>query len=546
MSGVTLIVGVGLIALAPAIAVRRNRQERLEDLVSLVADLETIGPGATLRSALRRALADPSLDIVYLRAGSGGWVNQAGESMSASVDVGTRTTTPIEREGKPIAALVHDASLLRRPERLRAAVAAASLAIDNERLKVELRAEVRDAHASRSRIVLAGDRERRRVERNLHDGAQQRLVGLALTLRLASRRAAGDAMVTDLLTEAAGELDSAIDELRELARGIHPAIVTDAGLVGALETLAERPGVPVELHLELDGRLPEVIEVGAYYLVLEAVTNANKHAGASHIAVRAGVVDGALHLAVSDDGRGLGEAVAGMGMQGLLDRVSALGGSLAFESDPGTGTTLQAEIPLDGDLASGAVDRRRAAALRWMGWDQWEIPAEAYDQLTDEDNLQMAKAVMLCAGGPFALTECERKWLIGNQAAAGTVDWVLEAIDGYEGDDSLAAIVALPGMAPARRGVLYDAVRMCWSDGPVTDDELTRLRAGAQEMSVPASVLDRLVDAVREEQRARRQRYELIVAPMLPAAGDCSGQASEGEGPTMSTIAASDRESLAR
>ena len=263
-----------LLALGPATWAADNR------LAAVIADLGTGGPGDTLRDALRRALADPDLEIVYPRFGSGGWIDELGERTTAPADVAGRAFTSVDRGGKPVAGLVHDPALLRHPQRLRAATDAASLGIDNERLKAELRAELLDAQASRARLVDAGDRELQRVERNLHDGAQQRLVGLALMLRLAARKAEGDRGVTELLADAARELEDALAELRELTRGIHPAIVSDAGLGAALETLAERPGVPVELHVDLPERLPELVEVGAYYLVAEALTNTNKHAAA--------------------------------------------------------------------------------------------------------------------------------------------------------------------------------------------------------------------------------------------------------------------------
>jgi signal transduction histidine kinase len=221
-----------------------------------------------------------------------------------------------------------------------------ALALDNERLKAELRARLLDVQASRARIVEAGDRERRRVERNLHDGAQQRLVGLALTLRMASRTVDDDPYVAVLLAEAAAELDEALAELRSLARGLHPAIVTDAGLTGALETLAERPGIPVELSVDLPDPVRTAAEVGAYYFVAEALANANRYSGAERITVGVRVVDGWLEVAVSDDGCGGAVVAPGSGLEGLSDRVGALGGQLAVSSRPGRGTTLTAEIPL--------------------------------------------------------------------------------------------------------------------------------------------------------------------------------------------------------
>lgn len=223
--------------------------------------------------------------------------------------------------------------------------AEAALALDNERLKAELRARLLEVQASRARIVEAGDRERRRVERNLHDGAQQRLVGLALTLRMASR-AEGDPNVAALLVEAAAELDEALGELRNLARGLHPAIVTDAGLAGALETLAERPGIPVDLSVELSTPIREAAQVGAFYFVAEALANANRHSQATCVTVGARAEGGWLQVVVSDDGCGGVVVTPGSGLEGLADRVGALGGHLAVNSRPGLGTTLIAEIPI--------------------------------------------------------------------------------------------------------------------------------------------------------------------------------------------------------
>jgi PAS domain S-box-containing protein len=199
--------------------------------------------------------------------------------------------------------------------------------------------------ASRARIVQAGDAERRRLERNLHDGAQQRLVALALTLRMCEARlAAADPETRELVGRAAKDLASALAELRELARGIHPAILTDRGLVPALEMLAARPNIPVELCAALDDRLPQHVEAAAYYLVAEALTNAAKHARASHVRVEVQKEDGAALVEVSDDGVG-GADGRGSGLRGLCDRVEALGGTLDLLSPPGSGTTLRARIP---------------------------------------------------------------------------------------------------------------------------------------------------------------------------------------------------------
>jgi signal transduction histidine kinase len=493
--------------------------------VTDVVDLaDGSGGPETVRDLLRLALADPDLDIVYPRVGTGGWINELGECSTTATVGDDRAFTPIDRGGKPVAGLIHDPALLTDPQRLHAATEAASLAIDNERLKAQLRAELSEVQASRARIVEAGDRERRRVERNLHDGAQQRLVGLALMLRLAGRAAADDAAVTELLADAARELDDALAELRELARGIHPAIVDDAGLRGALETIAERPGIPVELDLELSTPLPEPVEVCGYYLVAEALANVNKHTDARQARVWATVVDGALRIAVGDDGAGGAVARPGSGLEGLADRVSALGGRLEVSSPPGGGTVVSAEIPLTVPPDVDAV-RRRMTALSWIGWENWEAPGELYEQITDEDNLLAGKATLLCAGGNAQVTEREREWLVGYFTAAGTADWVLEAIRTYDDADTLAELMQLPGMPSIARSQLYEALRMCASDGPLTSDEVERVHCAADAMGIARSLVDELHEIVVAEHALRGRRYELLVAPVLaqglpPAAGE--------------------------
>jgi PAS domain S-box-containing protein len=205
----------------------------------------------------------------------------------------------------------------------------------------------RELAASRARIVQAGDEERRRLERNLHDGAQQRLVALSLDLRLCERRLeAGDPAAVDLLKGAAAELAGALEELRELARGIHPAILSDKGLVPALETLAGRATIPVELSASLDDRLPQPVEAAAYYLVAEALTNAAKHADASSVNVMVSRANGRALVEVADDGVGGVDQLKGSGLRGLRDRVEALGGTLEIDSPAGVGTTLRARLPL--------------------------------------------------------------------------------------------------------------------------------------------------------------------------------------------------------
>jgi signal transduction histidine kinase len=204
--------------------------------------------------------------------------------------------------------------------------------------------------ASRARIVTASDETRRRIERDLHDGAQQRLVSIALELRLAKSMLPPELdEPRETLNNVSSELTEVLDELREISRGIHPMILTQGGLGPAMRTLARRSAIPVDLHTVIDERLPEPIEVAAYFVASEAVANATKHAQASSIEVSLATSDTSLILSICDDGIGGADPTRGSGLVGLADRVEAIGGTLDVKSAPGGGTSLAVTIPLDGE-----------------------------------------------------------------------------------------------------------------------------------------------------------------------------------------------------
>jgi signal transduction histidine kinase len=299
-----------------------------------------------LRDALARRLGDPTLQLSY-RLPDGAWVDDGGRPVERPSEQPGRLLQLLEAEGEPFAALTLDARLRDVPELVDAVVAAARLAIANDRLRAEVRAQLEEVQASRRRIVEAADAARRRVERDLHDGAQQRLVGLSLGLRMLQDRL-GDA--EDLETQIAAlqqELRAALGELRELARGLHPTILTEEGLGPAVESLAERSSVPVAITVELDGdgRFPPPVEATAYFVVAEALTNVAKYAQAAAAAVRISRANGSLLVEVEDDGVGGAQIGAGSGLSGLQDRVAALGGSLQVQSPETRGTRVLAEIP---------------------------------------------------------------------------------------------------------------------------------------------------------------------------------------------------------
>ena len=299
-----------------------------------------------LRDALADALADPSLELVYWLPESARFVDAAGRAFALPQQGSGRAVTPVERDGETIAAIVYDASLTGARDHVRAVGAAAALALQNERLDAELRAKLEELRASRERMLSIGLEERRRLERNLHDGAQQRLVALALNLRVARSKLRQDPGGADaLLAEAGDELDSALEELRELARGLHPAVLSERGLRTAIESLALRAPVPVELGPLPSERLPEAIELAAYFVVSEALTNVAKYADATQATVSVERHNGRVVVAVADDGVGGADPGRGSGLSGLADRMMVLEGRLEVESEPGRGTTVKASIP---------------------------------------------------------------------------------------------------------------------------------------------------------------------------------------------------------
>jgi signal transduction histidine kinase len=271
--------------------------------------------------------------------------NRASSPIAAMLGISSSVAAPITVEGRLWGA-VAAASTGGEPappeteDRLAGFAELVATTIANAESRAELR-------ASRARVVATADETRRRIERDLHDGAQQRLVSLALQLRGAQAGApAGLEELRADLDEIAAEITGLLEDLREMARGIHPAILAQGGLGPALRTLARRSPLAVAQDVRIDGRLPEQVEVGAYYVVSEALTNAAKHAHASSVVVEAAVVDGSVRVCVRDDGVGGADYASGSGLVGLKDRVEALGGRITVESTPGAGTELRAELPL--------------------------------------------------------------------------------------------------------------------------------------------------------------------------------------------------------
>jgi signal transduction histidine kinase len=296
----------------------------------LMVELGAAPIGDDLVRALRRVLGDPTLEI--LRRGP-----------PAAPESG-RAVTILERDGVFCGALVHDAALANEPELIASVRAAAALAMENERLHAAVRAQLQDAQESRLRIVEAGDAERRRIERNLHDGAQQRLVAAILALRRAERH--GDqAGIRALLDEGASEIEAALVEIRELAAGMNPRLLTEQGLDAALESLVERMPIPVEFHGQVGCRLRPAVEAAGYFAVVELLTNAIRHGHTPRARIDARLSSDTVELTVTDHGTGEAHPCPGGGIAGIQDRVQALGGHLKITTTGTTGTVIRVELP---------------------------------------------------------------------------------------------------------------------------------------------------------------------------------------------------------
>jgi signal transduction histidine kinase len=316
---------------------------RAAAVTDVVRGLNQPQQGVRVRDAIAQALRDPDLEVVFKRRDRDEWVD--GDGRRFALPPG-RALTEIRRDGETTAGMVHRASLSDDPELLRAVGDAAALALENLRLEAELRARVTELQESRANIIAFGLAERRRLERDLHDGAQQRLVALSLQVNLARAKLEDDpATAATLLDSAREELRQALDELRELARGIHPAILTDQGLGPAVTALAQRSPVPVEVEQLPDGRLPSQVEAVAYFVVSEALANVVKYSHADHATVRVMRAEDRAVVEVRDDGVGGADARRGTGLRGLADRVGALDGQLRIQSPDGVGTVVRAELP---------------------------------------------------------------------------------------------------------------------------------------------------------------------------------------------------------
>jgi len=298
-----------------------------------------------VREMLAESLGDRSLSIAYWLPERELFVDERGTPVEMPAPGSGRAWTSVDRGGGRVAGIIHDTDLDAGPDLVQAAAAGAALALDNERLKADLRARLEELRASRARIVEAGDEARRRLERDLHDGAQQQLVALALDLRLLKRKASSDPETAVLIERASEKLAAALDDLRELARGIHPTILTHRGLGPAVEAATDRVPLETETEIDLEERYPPAVEATGYFVVTEALTNIAKYAHASRARVRVTRERDDVVVEVVDDGIGGADPRGGSGLRGLIDRLATVEGELTIDSPPGQGTRIVARIP---------------------------------------------------------------------------------------------------------------------------------------------------------------------------------------------------------
>jgi signal transduction histidine kinase len=329
----------------------RLRMARIA-VADLVTEFGGLPAPQRLGQALASALRDPTLEVGYWSEADRRYMAADGSVIRLPGSRERRAATHLEHSGAPLAVIVHDPALEEDPGLVSAVSAALRLTVENEHLTAEVERQLVEVRASRARIVEAGDAERKRVERDLHDGAQQRLVSLMLALRLARVRLGTDPqpLVLEALDQASGDARAALAELRALARGMHPAILTDAGLLAAVQALADRSAVPVLVEPGMEERFARPIEGAAYFVVSEAIANLNKHANATSATVRIARDDTELRVEIADDGIGTADPRGGSGLTGLADRLAAISGSLDLDSPAGGGTRLTAHIPLPAPL----------------------------------------------------------------------------------------------------------------------------------------------------------------------------------------------------
>jgi len=356
-----------LTALAIVLGLAFERLFLARALARLVTQLSG-APGRDAQDLIAAALGDPSLQVVSRRPGSGEYVDGAGRGVTLPVGSRDRAVTYVRRAGRPVAAVIYDSDLADQERFIQAAAAGVVLRVEQSRLHTDLQASMHELERSRARLAESVQRERRRIERDLHDGVQQQVLGLRIKLDLATEILEADPEEGERLLAAVGrQMDTVLDAVRSLARGIYPAVLHERGLPEAIRSAARVASIPVTVRASHVGRYPEQIEVAVYFSCLEALQNSAKHAGANAaVIITLWERDGRIMFEVRDDGRGFdSESIEqGRGLTNMRDRLEAVGGSLIFISTPRKGTRIHGEAPTEApadDAPSGPALRRAPA-----------------------------------------------------------------------------------------------------------------------------------------------------------------------------------------
>lgn len=349
---------VPAIALAFLLGILRWRLFAGRALTRLAECLQSMPDAAALRRAFAEAFDDPTVQIAFPAGGSAdGWMDCWGRPTTLPAPGEARSVNEVRRDGTVVAAVVQDDALKAQPDLVDAGLAMASVVLDNQRLAAEAEIAMREVRQSRARIAASAERERRRIERDLHDGAQQRLVALRIELELAEEMVRSDPEAgIGRLRQLEHDVDEALEDLRSLAHGVYPPLLADRGLAEALWAAAMRSPIQVEVDAREVGRYPPEVEGAVYFCVLEALQNAVKHAtGARRVVVGLdGGTKAELRFSVRDDGAGSpGAAIdPGVGLTNMRDRLAAVGGAVHITSAPGVGTTLRGRVPTSGPISS--------------------------------------------------------------------------------------------------------------------------------------------------------------------------------------------------
>ncbi len=349
---IALLVAYGLLPIGFLVGLLRAQIARAA-VADLVIELGELPAPPRLRTALAAALHDSTLDVITWSGERNAFIDTSGRIAEVPTPDAHRAVTLLERRGEPSAILVHDPAILDDPGLVAAVGTAVRLTLDNEMLEAEVSRQLHEVRASRARVTAAADEARRRIERDIHDGSQQRLLGVALGLQGVRRRLNAGSAEADELDEMTEQLQAALAELRQLAQGVHPAVLTQHGLGPALRALTRRSSIPVELiDLLSNERVAETVETAVYFIASAALANVQAHSAATQVVMRVERDGNDVVLSVSDDGAGGAREGLGTGLTGMRDRAETVGGRLVIDSPRGGPTHIRAIVPVEPAIAT--------------------------------------------------------------------------------------------------------------------------------------------------------------------------------------------------